>query len=372
MRWLFPQIDQCKDQKLALFHANLVLGSRMIRSDSFLKGAATKYLEAAFKMRPDDLAAMGNYAVALCWQGRRDMAKELFCRGSARAAEMFETLRVGCARQQRNIGLYEFSCPTIPYPGPEQSELTVPGGRRPVGFFESVSELPCFLTRRFFPEIAVSGQVRPLSLCSTLRRPWLALGPVLLKCHVSGRQGGSQNFLVVSGVERFFLKAKHKSLLVESALESEPAFSTIPALQNEYAFLQALSTSQHVPAVRGFVEQGDYMFLATEVLQSFEAINTFSPMQIVEAYQQLVVFVRELYDRGIVHTDIHEKNICFRGSVPVLIDFEEARLLRQGIPFETSLDVVGQNDVDNVGEFPALEVDSIKGLTCLKRLKEAF
>ena len=120
---LFPQIGQCSDQDLALFHANLALGSRMIRSDSFLKGAAAKYLEAAFKMRPDDLAAMGNYAVALFWQGRRDMAKELFCRGGARAAQLFETLRVGCAKQQRHIGMYEFSCPTVPYPGPEQSEL---------------------------------------------------------------------------------------------------------------------------------------------------------------------------------------------------------------------------------------------------------
>ncbi|QCC86611.1 glycosyltransferase [Desulfovibrio desulfuricans] len=120
---LFPQIGQCSDQELALFHANLALGSRMIRSDSFLKAAAAKYLEAAFKMRPDDLAAMGNYAVALFWQGRRDMAKELFCRGGARAAQLFETLRVGCAKQQRHIGMYEFSCPTVPYPGPEQSEL---------------------------------------------------------------------------------------------------------------------------------------------------------------------------------------------------------------------------------------------------------
>lgn len=184
--------------------------------------------------------------------------------------------------------------------------------------------------------------------------------------------GGSQNFMVFSGAERVFLKAKHKSLLVESALESEPAFSAIPALQNEHAFLCALSASPHVPGVMGFVEQGDYMFLATEALQPFDVINTFDPMQIVKAYQHLVAFVRELYDRGIVHTDIHEKNICFRGTVPVLIDFEEARLLRQNVSFDASLDVVGQNGVDNVGEFPALERDSVKGLTCLIRLKEVF
>lgn len=123
IRGLFPQIEQCKDQGLALFHANLVMGTRMIRSDSFLKKAAAKYLEIAYNMRPDDLAAMGNYAVALFWQGQRDMAKDLFCRGGARDAQLFETLRMGCAAQLRRIGTYEFSCPTVPYPDPEQSEL---------------------------------------------------------------------------------------------------------------------------------------------------------------------------------------------------------------------------------------------------------
>ena len=123
IRGLFPQIEQCKDQDLALFHANLVMGTRMIRSDSFLKKAAAKYLESAYNMRPDNLAAMGNYAVALFWQGQRGMAKDLFCRGEARDPQLFETLRMGCAAQLRRIGTYEFSCPTVPYPDPEQSEL---------------------------------------------------------------------------------------------------------------------------------------------------------------------------------------------------------------------------------------------------------
>ena len=123
VRRLFPQIEQCKNQELALFHANLVLGSRMIAPESFLKRAAAKYLGIAYNMRPDDLRAIGNFAVALCWQGRQDEAKELFCRGKAQNAQLFDELQVECARQYRNAGSYSFHCTTLPCPGPEESEL---------------------------------------------------------------------------------------------------------------------------------------------------------------------------------------------------------------------------------------------------------
>lgn len=122
-RRLFPQIDQCKDQERALFHANMVLGSRMLEPGSFLKRAAAKYLGVAHAMRPDDLRVMGNLAVALFWQGRQKEADDLFCRGKAQAAQPFEELRAGCVKQQRNIGAYAFSSPVFPCPGPEESEL---------------------------------------------------------------------------------------------------------------------------------------------------------------------------------------------------------------------------------------------------------
>lgn len=184
--------------------------------------------------------------------------------------------------------------------------------------------------------------------------------------------GGSHNFIVSLDGRQWFVKAKHKSLFVESALESEGAFSSIPALKNEYSFLCELAASPHVPQVLGFIEQDDYMFLATEVLQPFDVITSFDPPQIVDAFQQLVDFTRSLYAKDIVHTDIHEKNICFRGNVPVLIDFEEARYVRQSVCFEDSLDVSGASGIDNVGEYPALKPDSVRGFTCLNRLKEVF
>lgn len=184
--------------------------------------------------------------------------------------------------------------------------------------------------------------------------------------------GGSQNFIASSAGRQWFIKAKHKSLLVESALESEGSFSSVPALGNEYFFLRELAASPHVPQVLGFIEQDDYMFLATEVLQPFDVITSFDPPQIVEIFQQLTDFTRSLFAKGIVHTDIHEKNICFRGTVPVLIDFEEARYFKQNVCFEDSLDVSGASGIDNVGEFPVLKPDSVSGFTCLNRLKKVF
>ena len=88
-----------------------------------MKQAAARYLGVAYGMRPDDLLVMGNYAVALLWQGRHDMANELFCRGKAQAPELFEALQSACAKQQRNAGKHEFNCPTLQCPGPEESEL---------------------------------------------------------------------------------------------------------------------------------------------------------------------------------------------------------------------------------------------------------
>lgn len=184
--------------------------------------------------------------------------------------------------------------------------------------------------------------------------------------------GGSQNFLIRAGSVQYFLKAKHKSLLVESALESEPGFSQTPSLENEYNFLTTLAPSPHVPVVAGFAQHGDWLFLATEALRPFDALREFSPPQMVDAFAQLSNFVRGLYEKGIVHTDIHEKNVCFRGLTPVLIDFEEARHFPQAVPFEQSLDMVGVCGGDHVGDFPVLEKGAVPGPTCLARLKKVF
>ncbi|MDR2801001.1 MAG: methyltransferase domain-containing protein [Desulfovibrio sp.] len=186
--------------------------------------------------------------------------------------------------------------------------------------------------------------------------------------------GGSQLFVAGSdNGESCFIKVKHRSILVESALESEPDFSQIPSLENECNFLRELAHSPHVPRVLGFAEIDDYLAIATESLAPFPAVQGLSPVQIVEAFRQLYAFVRVMFEMGMVHTDIHEKNICFRDdATPVLIDFEEARHKKQMVPFESSLDVTGHCGDDTVGEFPVLSETDIPGYTCLQRLKDVF
>ncbi|MDR1125621.1 MAG: glycosyltransferase [Deltaproteobacteria bacterium] len=184
--------------------------------------------------------------------------------------------------------------------------------------------------------------------------------------------GGSDLFLASAGGKQIFIKAKHKKMLVESRLEAEPAFSGTPALENEHAFLGKLSPSPHVPQVVGYCELGDHLFLGLEKLGSFERIKILTPPELADVYESLRVFLRELYDAGIVHTDIHEKNICFRDKTPVLIDFEEARFFKQAAPFERSLDIVGESVDGNVGDFPALNPGDIPGLTCLERFRKVI
>lgn len=184
--------------------------------------------------------------------------------------------------------------------------------------------------------------------------------------------GGADLFLATSANQTIFIKAKHKSLLIESKLESEPEFSSLSALENELAFFTELAPSPHVPKVLAHMVCNGYMLLAVESLEPFSALATMNPEEQVAAYEALELFVQELYEKGIVHTDIHEHNVCFRGTTPVLLDFEEAKRLHQNVPFALSLDVVGSVGADDVGEFPVLDEGAIPGLTCLKRLKKVF
>jgi malonyl-CoA O-methyltransferase len=185
--------------------------------------------------------------------------------------------------------------------------------------------------------------------------------------------GGASLFRVKKGREQYFFKVKHKDLWVESRLESEREFSTTNALENESFFLKILEGNPYIPKLIDFCEIKDYVFLLTEILQPFElAIENLTAYERFEAYNNLYNFVHDLFERDIVHTDIHEKNICFRGKVPVLCDFEEARLFKQELHFKESLDVTGINIYGNVGEFPLTDTDDIPGFTCLRRLKNVF
>lgn len=120
---LYPQIAECADRELALFHANLILGSRMLHPDSFLKAKAVDYLACAHALRPDNATALGNYAVALAYHGREAEAQALFRKGESIDARTFSQLRESCARQHNHVGTFSFCCPTLPCPGAGESEL---------------------------------------------------------------------------------------------------------------------------------------------------------------------------------------------------------------------------------------------------------
>lgn len=184
--------------------------------------------------------------------------------------------------------------------------------------------------------------------------------------------GGASLFLVSATDLTCFLKVKHRSITVESRLESETNFIPLPSLTNEAQMLTQIG-SPHVPKIIFHEERGEYSFLALEYLKPFDAaVSAMDAAGLLAAWETLETFVRQLHAGGIAHTDLHEGNICFRGDEIVVCDFEEARMLRQDLPFEESLDFCGCNRYGNVGEFPAETGKGISGLTCLIRLREVF
>ena len=106
--------------------------------------------------------------------------------------------------------------------------------------------------------------------------------------------GGADLFLATSANQTIFIKAKHKSLLIESKLESEPEFSSLSALENELAFFTELAPSPHVPKVLAHMVCNGYMLLAVESLEPFSALATMNPEEQVAAYEALELFVQEL------------------------------------------------------------------------------
>ena len=182
--------------------------------------------------------------------------------------------------------------------------------------------------------------------------------------------GGSTLFRIETPKEKIFLKVKHKSVTVESMLESESSPIDTPSLRNEYDFFRSIN-AEWVPRVVFFDEQEGFEFLAMEWLETFsETIKRFDIAKLLEAWAQIDSYAKKLFDRNIVHTDIHEHNIGFRSDQPVLLDFEEARYLKQELPFSESLDAIGKNRYGNVGDFP--KGNGLPGYTCLARLRKVF
>ena len=183
--------------------------------------------------------------------------------------------------------------------------------------------------------------------------------------------GGASLFRVEAEGGTYFLKAKHQSVAVESRLECEAAFSATPSLRNEHEFLRELA-GPAVPAVRFYEEAESFCFLAVEWLDPFDAgLDRLDPPGILAVWERIEGDVRDLFARGIVHTDVHEHNLRFRGERPVLCDFEEARRLVQDVPFERSLDYEGRNRYGDVGRFPDGK-GAIEGFTCLVRLRRVL
>src|SRR5437867_1309366 len=128
--------------------------------------------------------------------------------------------------------------------------------------------------------------------------------------------GGATLFVVTIGTERCFLKVKARAVTVESKLESEARFSDVPALRNEFAFLErAKGLSPNLPQRVEYEEEGEYGFLFLEYLSEFSSgVEQLSARELVDAYVQIEETVRRLHAAGIVHTDVHEKNLLFRGK----------------------------------------------------------
>lgn len=184
--------------------------------------------------------------------------------------------------------------------------------------------------------------------------------------------GGSSLFQIITDQNKYFLKVKHKSILVESRLESELSFCKNNSLLNEYLFYKDLDVD-FVPKIQFFAEEGDFCFLALEWLEPFsEAIKRLDAWSLLESWKTITESVKLLFKRNILHTDIHEGNILFRGNIPVICDFEEARYLEQKLEWSESLDMIGINKYGNVGMFPVLSDDAVKGYTCLDRLRKVY
>ena len=117
---------------------------------------------------------------------------------------------------------------------------------------------------------------------------------------------------------------------------------------------KANNAGVRVPRIVFFDEEEEFQFLATEFVPESleEALSNASIEVILDIWKDLKKNVRLLFESEIVHSDIHELNIRIVDNKIVIIDFEEARELKQDCKFEYSLDYVGKNNKSSLGKFP--------------------
>ncbi len=188
--------------------------------------------------------------------------------------------------------------------------------------------------------------------------------------------GGSSLFQIQMRNQKIFLKVMNLNINIESKLEKEKAFIKTPSIRNEYDFIREIRNKtgqEHIPAIIFYEEINEFGFLAYEWLEPFDkTLEQMTINEVIETYNEIDCFVNALFDHDIVHTDIHENNIRFRGKTPVIIDYGETRYFRQDLQYHQSLDYTGINKYGNVDYMPVIKRDTVEGYTCLLRLKKVF
>ena len=188
--------------------------------------------------------------------------------------------------------------------------------------------------------------------------------------------GGSTQYLILTNGRSFFLKVKSSSVTVESKLEEESGYNGESCLENEYHMLMdAKNISVSVPRVVFFCKEDGFDFLCMEYIEDSleDALRKQNVEGVISIWNQIESNVRILFQNGIIHTDIHEQNIRCLGDKVYLIDFEEARYLKQTCPFEESLDYVGYNKISTLGKYPYYMTQEYSvPYNCLSRLKEVI
>lgn len=190
------------------------------------------------------------------------------------------------------------------------------------------------------------------------------------------RGGGATTYIVRTAQMKVFLKVKNRSVCVESKLEEEPAFIDEPSVEHEAKMLEAArNAGVGVPETVFFDSEGDFQFLATSYIGSalLEYLEKTTVEETLNIWDELIQYVRRLFDAGIIHSDLHEHNMRVDNGHLVLIDFEEARFLRQNCEFEQSLDYRGSNGISSLGTFPFADKQDFSVKTnSLLRMRQVF
>ncbi len=188
--------------------------------------------------------------------------------------------------------------------------------------------------------------------------------------------GGSTLYKITTDNYQYFLKVKSSSMTIESKLEEERDFIDESCLEYEKNMLVSASKmGMNVPNVCFFEKCEGFDFLALEYIEHslVSILENLTIEDIIDIWDSLVKNVKILYNNGIVHSDLHENNIRYGKGKIYIIDFEEAKYLKQDVPFENSLDYIGFNEISTLGKFPYyMQQNYTIPYNCLKRLKEVF